>query len=90
MSVLQNIIYQKVSKKFKYLNGKVAFSICQTWRMQQRKHRMGQTAYHAGQWTKEEKTRQLGLSASNADVMDEERRYRLADGATAKNIERTE
>ena len=69
MNVLQNIIYQKVSQKFKYLNGKVAFSICQTWRMQQRKHRMGQTAYHAGQWTKEE-TRQSRLSAFNADAMD--------------------
>lgn len=38
-----------------WTKGKAAFPIRQTWRMQKRKHRMGQTAYHAGQQTKEEK-----------------------------------
>ena len=32
------------------------------------------------------RSRQSRLSASNADAMDGERRYRLADGATAKNM----
>ena len=52
---------------------KAAFPIRQTWRMQKEETPNGTTGIPCRTMDERRKTRQLGLSASNADVMDEER-----------------